>query len=101
MRRLVQAGLAALMLCATTAAAAQTYPSRPVRLIVPFGPGGAPDVIARLIAQQLAVQTGQSFFVENRPGANGITGTDAVAKAAADGPTLLVGAASFGGQPTT
>src|SRR3981189_3421430 len=100
MRRLVQAGLAALMFGAPAAASAQPYPSRPVRLIVPFGPGGAPDVIARLIAQQLAVQTGQSFFVENRPGANGLPGTGAVPKAAAGGHTLLVVSASFVVNPS-
>jgi tripartite-type tricarboxylate transporter receptor subunit TctC len=98
MRRLVLMALTILAL--GSPAMAQTYPNHPVRLIVPFGPGGAPDVIARLIAQQLTVQTGQSFFVENRPGANGITGTDAVAKAAPDGHTLLVVSASFVVNPS-
>lgn len=71
-----------------------TYPSRPVRVIVPFGAGG-PDTIARVVGQQLAVQVGQTFVIDNRPGANGIVGTDAVAKAAPDGYTLILVSASF------
>ena len=71
-------------------AAADTYPSRTVKLIVPFGAGGPADVYARVLAQHLSEETKQSFVVEDRPGAGSIIGTDAVAKSAPDGYTLLV-----------
>ncbi len=71
-------------------ASAQTYPSRTVKLIVPFGAGGPADVYARILAQHLSEETKQSFVVEDRPGAGSIIGTDAVAKSAPDGYTLLV-----------
>jgi tripartite-type tricarboxylate transporter receptor subunit TctC len=64
------------------------YPSKPVRLVVPFAAGGPNDVMARVLAQRLTVETGQSFVVENKAGAGGVIGTDAVAKAAPDGYTL-------------
>jgi tripartite-type tricarboxylate transporter receptor subunit TctC len=87
MLRSLLAGLAALAL--TGAAWGQAYPSKPVRIIVPAGPGG-PDVVGRIVAAKLAEQTGQNFFVENHPGANGIVGADMVAKAVPDGYTLMV-----------
>ena len=71
-------------------AAAQTYPSRTVKMIVPFGAGGPADVYARVLAQHLTEETKQSFIVEDRPGAGSVIGTDAVAKSAPDGYTLLV-----------
>src|SRR5690242_7340212 len=71
--------------------AAQPYPSRPVRIVVPFAPGGAVDLVARIIAQRLTDGMGQTFVVDNRGGAGGTIGTDIVAKARADGYTLLVG----------
>jgi tripartite-type tricarboxylate transporter receptor subunit TctC len=71
-------------------AAAETYPSRTVRLIVPFGAGGPADVYARILAKYLSEETKQSFVVEDRPGAGSLIGTDAVAKSAPDGYTLLV-----------
>jgi tripartite-type tricarboxylate transporter receptor subunit TctC len=70
--------------------AAQNYPNRPVKFIVPFGAGGPADVFARVLAQHLSEDTKQSFIVENRPGAGSVIGTDAVAKSAPDGYTLLV-----------
>ena len=69
----------------------QEYPSRAVRLIVPFSPGGGADAIARVIAAKFSENLGQQFVVENKPGATGIVGHDFVAKSAPDGYTLLVG----------
>jgi tripartite-type tricarboxylate transporter receptor subunit TctC len=82
--------LALLWVASVFTAAAQDYPARQVRLIVPFGAGGPADVYARVIAQHLSDQLKQTFVVENRPGAGSIIGTDAVAKSAPDGYTLLV-----------
>ena len=76
------------LLLAALPATAQTWPSRPVKLIVPFGAGSTPDLVMRLIADHLKDKFGQSFVVENKPGASGNLGTDAVAKAAPDGYTL-------------
>jgi tripartite-type tricarboxylate transporter receptor subunit TctC len=88
----LMAVLAALL---ATAASAQDYPSKPVRVIVPFAAGGAPDVVARILCQQLTTQTGQPFVVDNRGGADGIVGAQAVAEAPPDGYTLLVTSSSF------
>jgi tripartite-type tricarboxylate transporter receptor subunit TctC len=82
------AGVAALP-AVSRAAPAQTYPSRPVRIIVGFAPGGATDIQARLMGQWLSDRLGQQFIVENRAGASGNIGTETVAKAPADGYTLL------------
>ena len=84
--------LAALILpvLLTLPVAAQDYPNRPVKFIVPFGAGGPADVYARVLAHHLSEETKQTFLVEDRPGAGSIIGTDAVAKAAPDGYTLLV-----------
>src|SRR5262245_736610 len=71
-------------------AGAQTYPTRPIRIIVPFGAGGGVDITARLIGQWLSERLGQPFVIENRPGAGGDIGTEAVVRAPADGYTLLL-----------
>ena len=67
------------------AQAQSTYPQKPVRLIVPFAPGGASDILARTLGQKLSETTGQSFVIENKPGAGGTLGAELVAKSAADG----------------
>src|SRR5204863_3534998 len=72
------------------AATAQPYPSRPVKIVVPFPAGGSNDIIARILAQQLTERTGQTFLVENRGGAGGNIGADAVASSEPDGYTLLL-----------
>src|SRR5262245_40539699 len=66
------------------------YPSRTVRLVVPYAPGGFPDTVSRIVAQRLTEQMGQPFVVENKPGGGGIVAGDYVAKAAPDGYTLLM-----------
>lgn len=71
--------------------AAQDYPTRPVKIVVPYAPGGATDVIARILSQRLGDSLGQTFIVENRPGASGNLALESVARAAPDGYTLLVG----------
>ena len=81
-------------LWALVPAAAQDWPTKTVRIVVPFGPGSTPDMVARLIADRLQQKLGQSFVIENKPGASGNLGTDAVAKAEPDGATIGV---SIGG----
>ncbi|HEV7477302.1 MAG TPA: tripartite tricarboxylate transporter substrate-binding protein, partial [Burkholderiales bacterium] len=80
--------LAALLACA--AAWSQAYPARPVRLLVPFAPGGTTDVLARLVGQKLSEALGQQFVIDNRPGAGGNIGTELAAKSPADGYTLVM-----------
>ncbi|MBI2319837.1 MAG: tripartite tricarboxylate transporter substrate binding protein [Betaproteobacteria bacterium] len=82
--------IALLLVAASHGALAQEYPARPVRIIVPFAPGGATDVPTRLIAPKLTESLGQPFVIENRTGAGGIIGIDAVAKSAPDGYTVLM-----------
>jgi len=92
MKRSVAAAIG--ILCSTLPAFAQDWPTHPVKIIVPFAAGATPDLVARLIADQLHDKLGQTFVVENKPGASGDTGTDAVAKADPDGTTIGV---SIGG----
>jgi tripartite-type tricarboxylate transporter receptor subunit TctC len=93
---LLKRTMVALILALTSSlpAVAQGWPSKSVRIIVPFGPGSTPDVVARLVADRLQQKFGQPFLIENRPGASGNIGTDAVAKAEPDGYTIGV---SIGG----
>ena len=84
----------------TTADSMRKYPLRPVRLIVPYAPGGGTDILARLIAQKLTDTFGQTMLVDNRAGADGIVGTDIMAKSAADGYTLLLASSSHAINPT-
>ncbi|HEY3074312.1 MAG TPA: tripartite tricarboxylate transporter substrate-binding protein, partial [Burkholderiales bacterium] len=83
-----------LLLIAMGAAAAQSYPTHPVRMIVPYAAGGASDVTARIVAAGLSERLKQQIVVENRTGAGGAIGAEAAAKAAPDGYTLLLGSAS-------
>ena len=87
---LTKRAFAALALLAPLAALAQAWPSRPVRIVVPTGAGGITDILARLVGQRLAERLGQPVVIENRPGAGGIVGTEAAARAAPDGHTLLM-----------
>jgi len=89
-RRSYSALLVGLLAAACLPLAAQDYPNRPIKLIVPHSPGGATDAVARMVAQPLGEALGQSIVVENKPGAGGILGTDIAAKAAPDGYTLLM-----------
>jgi tripartite-type tricarboxylate transporter receptor subunit TctC len=89
--------IGALLVAATlhaAGAAAQAYPAKPIRLMVPFPPGGSTDIVARIVAQKLSSQLGQALVVENRGGAGGTLGTATVAKAAPDGYMLTVGTTS-------
>jgi tripartite-type tricarboxylate transporter receptor subunit TctC len=83
-----------VLLLALVPAAAQEWPSKTVKVVVPFGPGSTPDMVARLVADRLQQKLGQSFVIDNKPGASGNLGTDAVAKAESDGTTIGV---SIGG----
>ena len=81
---------AGLVLALTTSVAAQDYPTKPVRLIIPFAPGGGNDLVGRLIATHLTERLGKQFIPENRTGAGGVVGTEIVANAPKDGYTLIV-----------
>ena len=91
MKKAVLAVVAIVLAGAAAAALAQTYPAKPVRIIVPFPPGGPTDTQARWAAQQLNAAFGQSVIADNRPGAGGVPGTEAVVKSPPDGYTLLAG----------
>jgi tripartite-type tricarboxylate transporter receptor subunit TctC len=87
--------------CLPLAASAQAWPDKPVRMVIPFPPGGTLDKVGRLLAERLGQQFGQTFIVDNKPGGNGVIGGDAVAKAPADGYTLLFNASTFVTAPMT
>src|SRR3990172_4566384 len=84
------AAFVALLFVAGAVAAAQSYPGKSVRFVVPYAPGGGSDITARAIGQKLVESLGQTFVVDNRAGASGMVGTELVAKAPADGYTLLL-----------
>src|ERR1700694_5231037 len=90
-RHLVLAVVAVLLPLAVAAQSADTYPSRPVKMLIPYAPGGATDIIARHISPKLEEALGQPFVVDNRPGASGNIALEAAARATPDGYTLLVG----------
>jgi tripartite-type tricarboxylate transporter receptor subunit TctC len=93
--------VAATLLALNLHAAAQEYPVKPVRLVVPFTPGGTTDILGRLVAQKLSESIGRQVIVDNRPGAGGTIGSDIVAKSPADGYTLIMGhIGTFGVNPT-
>ena len=90
----VAAVFAAFFVTAAAPAFAQSYPTKPVRMIIPFPPGGATDIVGRVLAQKLSDQLGQSVVVENRPGAGGAIGSEMTAKAAPDGYTIQMATVS-------
>jgi len=92
--------LAAASTLFAAAAAAQTYPARPIRIIVPYAPGGSTDVVFRLLAPRLTEDLGQTVVIENRPGAASIVGLDLVAKSPPDGYTVGVPNIAYGSNPT-
>jgi tripartite-type tricarboxylate transporter receptor subunit TctC len=94
-RRSFLCGLAAAPLASGLAHAQADYPNRPIRLVVPFSPGGSSDAVSRLLSQKLSAQLGQQVVVDSRPGAGGNLGADIVAKSKPDGYTLLFAAGSF------
>jgi tripartite-type tricarboxylate transporter receptor subunit TctC len=99
MKKIAGALFAAAALCVPMVAYSQAYPSKVVRVVVPYPPGGTVDAVARVIAQRLSESLGQQFIVDNRPGASGTIGSTAVAKSPADGYTLLVQASTFVASP--
>src|SRR5712675_3444061 len=90
MAAFVRRALATALLLACSAGFAQ-YPARPIRMVVPFPPGGGVDIVARSLAEKLSPRLGQPIVIDNKPGAGMTIGTEAVAKSAPDGYTLLVG----------
>ena len=93
-RTLLQAAGAATAVAALPEALAQAYPAKPIRLIIPFPPGGATDIFGRVLAQKLGELIGQSVVIENRPGAGGVIGSEMASKAAPDGYTILLATTS-------
>ena len=95
MKALLKALCLTLAIMFAAGACAQAYPNRPIKVIIPFPPGGTLDIVGRMLAQKLSEQMGQQFVVESRPGGNATIGSAAVAKSPADGYTLLFNASTF------
>jgi tripartite-type tricarboxylate transporter receptor subunit TctC len=93
-QRILMAAVAGAMISLSGTALAQAWPSKPIRVIVPFPPGGGTDIIAREVTQKVASSTGWAFVIENKPGAGGNLGVDSAAKSPADGYTLVLGQTS-------
>src|SRR5688572_23804489 len=91
---------AALAVCAPLAIAQGTYPTKPIRLIVPFPPGGSNDIVGRLVAAELTERLGKHVVVDNRSGAGGIVGTEIAVHAEADGHTLLIISVAYAFNPS-
>jgi len=91
MRGAAESAVILLALLTACAGSAQDYPSKPIRLVAPFAPGGATDVLARIVGQKITERLGQPVVIENRAGAGGNIGAELVAKSAPDGYTLLMG----------
>jgi len=101
LRTALHAAFCAATLAMAASGFAQSYPTKPVRMVIPFPPGGTLDTVGRQLAQKLGEQMGQNFIVENKAGGNGVIGGDVVAKAPADGYTLLFNASTFTTAPMT
>jgi tripartite-type tricarboxylate transporter receptor subunit TctC len=100
MNKLLQIAVACAALLISAAASAQQYPTRPVRIIIPFPPGGVTDIAGRLIAEKLSERLAQQFYIENQPGAGGNLGMGNVAKADGDGYTILLSSSSIVVNPS-
>jgi tripartite-type tricarboxylate transporter receptor subunit TctC len=98
-KQFVRTLIATAAVVTAASAMAQSWPSKTVRMVIPFPPGGTLDMVGRMLAQKLTEQTGQTFFVENKAGGQGMIGADTVAKAPADGYTLLFNASTFTTTP--
>ena len=99
MRILIRAAVAAFAIGLAGAASAQTYPAKAVRVVIPWPPGGSNDIVGRIVAQKLSELAGQQFVIDNRGGASGIIGSEAVAKSPADGYTIMVTSATHVANP--
>jgi tripartite-type tricarboxylate transporter receptor subunit TctC len=99
--RLIYALVASVVVLLPATVLAQAYPTKPIRLIVPFSPGGTNDILGRMVATHLTETLGQTMIVDNRPGYQGIIGTDLAAKAAPDGYTLVVVSSAYTMNPAT
>ncbi len=96
---MLAAGAGAIVLSGTVIAADPAYPQKPIRLVIPFAPGGSNDIVGRMVGQQLQERIGQPVIIDNRGGAGGVIGTEMVARAAPDGYTLLIVSVAFAFNP--